>query len=159
MNTDAQIQIAKSVLVLKHNADHDEKSHGNRGGGGVETAYHGTTTDVVDKILREGIRPQGEEKVAYATVMFEQAEVYAVVRGRSSGLKPVIIELQVPAKEAAEMGRNIGTAFGGPRGFPPEWISGIYEQNEKGKMQRRAIKKSSDSKTMYLVILIDEANK
>lgn len=33
MNIEAQLQIAKSVLVLSKNAEHDQSSHGNRGGG------------------------------------------------------------------------------------------------------------------------------
>lgn len=135
--------------------------HGNQWTeGSGEVVFHGTTAKVIDRIRMEGIKP-GTDKIAFATASLESAEVYATVRAREEGAKPLVFEIHIPSKEADKMGADYGmtrpfTNYGYiiSGGFKPEWIKAVHEPDANGKLKRRLLSGSTSDEVLFVVLLL-----
>ncbi len=126
-------------------------SFGGPGSGikGHQPLYHGTSSDVLDKILKEGVRPKsasphGGSDVAYATSNFGQAQLHAHIKAQERGAKPVVVELHGTA----------GTA-GTTAGFKPEHIKAVHELDSDGKMKRRLLSETTMKQVEGFYFLAD----
>lgn len=85
----------------------------------MDTLYHGTTSQVLDKILEEGLKPKGRQKVHLSTTIEGATQV-----GKRRTNNPVILEIDV--KKARKIGIRVERAsdkvFVADE-IPPELIS------------------------------------
>lgn len=84
-----------------------------------DVLYHGTTSEASKKILEEGLKPKGRQKVHLSKDIEDAMEV-----GRRRAKKPVILEVDVSSAEEAgiEVERASDKVYVADR-VPPEFIS------------------------------------
>lgn len=127
-------------------------------------AYHGTTSDVADEIIKNGLKVGQGRTYADGDLYLDDrghsvfvaasqgiAEYYATQRIKNKGGgTPIIFKLQIPKKDWEEFKNDdmssFGTRFGAAhstKSIPPEWI-----------VSQEVIKDAGDLLTIYMVVSV-----
>ena len=112
--------------------------------------FHGTTTEVLDKIKQQGLRPQAEldrvwnedffkgerGRAVFVTMDRNLAEVFAGDAAGAGGGHPVVVEIKVSGKEWLQYRKDVGLTarekgFYRIGGIPPERLVVAYGRDEQ----------------------------
>jgi hypothetical protein len=119
-----------------------------------DAMFHGTTKAVVDKILKEGLNPDSQDRV-FLTHNLDKAQYYASTN-TDDLVQGVVLEVKVPESEVHRL-EEIKSARGLPSRLvikgrvPPEWIH-VHSKFEDGKWRTLV-----GGKTVYVGMLVDVA--
>lgn len=89
--------------------------------GRKRTYYHGTTSSNVYSILQNGLK---KGRRVYISSNYNTASMYADLRSRELGEKPIVLEIRIPEKIVEKM--RLHPDYGGVHNTPEQsfWHSG-----------------------------------
>lgn len=143
----------------------------------VIKVYHGTSAEVLDKILNEGITVQpgktfsmnpgyyeGERgESVFITTDLDIARRFAIAR-RSFTVDGIVFEIAMPEEEFAKFKPDMALtapgeapqSFYGQRHIKPEWIKGVWRDGIAGRQYKAAsLLRDAQERRLYLVVFVD----
>lgn len=139
----------------------DRDEHGRWVGDKSTLLYHGTSSEIIQRVKHEGLLPgtkvaagQGYSNSVWTTPELDVAKGYAKDRANYYKTEAVILRIQVPEfalKNFKVMGSGAHVT---QNAIPPSWITGVITRNELGTWSN--IRALEGGRTLYAVILVKE---